>query len=114
MAYDLIIRGGRVVDGSGLPSYVADIGVKDGKIAEVGRLKDGAARIIDAVGLAVAPGFIDHHTHLAAPWGAAGWACRPCATSAICARTASRWQAGWPTTKNYLPCATCWRIATPA
>ena len=64
MAYDLIVRGGRVVDGSGLPSYVADVGVKDGKIAEVGRLKDGAARTIDATGLAVAPGFIDHHTHL--------------------------------------------------
>ena len=64
MAYDLIIRGGRVVDGSGLPSYVADVGVKDGKVAEVGRLKDGAARTIDADGLAVAPGFIDHHTHL--------------------------------------------------
>ena len=64
MAYDLIVRGGRVVDGSGLPSYVADIGVKDGKIAEVGRLKDGAARTIDTAGLAVAPGFIDHHTHL--------------------------------------------------
>jgi N-acyl-D-aspartate/D-glutamate deacylase len=64
MAYDLIIRGGRVVDGSGLPSYVADVGVKDGKIAEVGRLKDGAARTIDAAGLAVSPGFIDHHTHL--------------------------------------------------
>jgi N-acyl-D-aspartate/D-glutamate deacylase len=64
MAYDLIIRGGRVVDGSGLPSYVADVGVKAGKIAEVGRLKDGAARTIDAAGLAVSPGFIDHHTHL--------------------------------------------------
>ena len=64
MAYDLIIRGGRVVDGSGLPSYIADVGVKDGKIGEVGRLKDGAARTIDAHGLAVAPGFIDHHTHL--------------------------------------------------
>ena len=64
MAYDLIIRGGRVVDGSGLPSYIADVGVKEGKIGEVGRLKDGAARTIDAHGLAVAPGFIDHHTHL--------------------------------------------------
>ena len=64
MSYDLIIRGGRVVDGSGLPSYVADVGVKDGKIAEVGRLKDGAARTIDAADLAASPGFIEHHTHL--------------------------------------------------
>jgi len=64
MAYDLVIRGGRVVDGSGLPSYVADVGVKDGKVVEVGKLKDGAAKSIDASGLAVSPGFIDHHTHL--------------------------------------------------
>jgi N-acyl-D-aspartate/D-glutamate deacylase len=64
MAYDLLIRGGRVVDGSGLPSYVADVGVKDGKVVEVGKLKDGAAKTIDASGLAVSPGFIDHHTHL--------------------------------------------------
>ena len=64
MAYDLVIRGGRVVDGSGLPSYVADVGVKDGKVVEVGKLKDGAAKSIDAAGLAVSPGFIDHHTHL--------------------------------------------------
>jgi N-acyl-D-aspartate/D-glutamate deacylase len=64
MAYDLVIRGGRVVDGSGLPSYVADVGVKDGKVVEVGKLKDGAAKSIDADGLAVSPGFIDHHTHL--------------------------------------------------
>jgi len=53
-----------VVDGSGLPSYVADVGVKDGKVVAVGKLNDGAARVIDAAGLAVSPGFIDHHTHL--------------------------------------------------
>ena len=64
MAYDLVIRGGRVVDGSGLPSYVADVGVKDGKVAEIGKVKEGAAKTIDAGGLAVSPGFIDHHTHL--------------------------------------------------
>jgi N-acyl-D-amino-acid deacylase len=39
MKYDLIFRGGRVVDGSGLPSYLADVGVKDGKTLEIGRLK---------------------------------------------------------------------------
>jgi N-acyl-D-aspartate/D-glutamate deacylase len=53
-----------VVDGSGLPSYVADVGVKDGKVAEIGKIKENAARTIDAGGLAVSPGFIDHHTHL--------------------------------------------------
>ena len=64
MDYDLLVRRGRVVDGSGLPSFIADVGVKEGKIAEVGKLKGSAARTIDADGLAVAPGFIDHHTHL--------------------------------------------------
>jgi N-acyl-D-aspartate/D-glutamate deacylase len=64
MAYDLLVRGGRVVDGSGLPSYVADVGVKNGKVVEVGKLKESGAKTIDADGLAVAPGFIDHHTHL--------------------------------------------------
>ena len=58
------MRGGRVVDGSGLPSYMADVGVKDGKVVDVGRLKGDSARAIDAAGLAVSPGFIDHHTHL--------------------------------------------------
>ncbi len=64
MEFDLLIRGGRVVDGSGLPSYVADVGIKNGKVVDIGRLNGSAARTIDAAGLVVAPGFIDHHTHM--------------------------------------------------
>ncbi len=63
--YDLIIKGGRIVDGSGNPWYEADIGIRNGRIAVIGRL-DGqpAARVLDASGLIVAPGFIDVHTHV--------------------------------------------------
>ena len=61
---DLVVRGGSVVDGSGLPAYTADIGVRDGRVAAVGRLGDvAAARTIDADGCVVAPGFVDIHTH---------------------------------------------------
>src|SRR5438309_6330591 len=63
MAYDLLIKNGRVVDGSGMPSFRADVGVKDGKIAEIGKLSSPATKTIDADGRAVAPGFIDNHCH---------------------------------------------------
>ena len=62
--YDLLIKGGRIYDGSGLPSYNADVAIAGGKIAEIGRLKGGAKKIVNADGLAVAPGFIDPHTHM--------------------------------------------------
>jgi len=64
MAYDLIIKNGRVVDGSGEPAFMADVAVHQGKIAGVGKYNGAAAtRTIDAQGRVVAPGFIDHHTH---------------------------------------------------
>ncbi|HET7288613.1 MAG TPA: D-aminoacylase [Pyrinomonadaceae bacterium] len=58
--YDLLIRGGRVVDGSGRPAYTADVAIKDDRIVKIGNLSQAtAARVIDARGLVVAPGFID-------------------------------------------------------
>ena len=65
--FDLVVRGGRVVDGSGNPWYVADVGIREGRIAAVGRLgTHAAAREIDARGLVVAPGFVDVHAHVEA------------------------------------------------
>ncbi len=63
MAYDLIIRNGLVVDGTGSAPRMADVAVAGGKIAEIGKVSGSAAREIDAQGRAVAPGFIDPHTH---------------------------------------------------
>ena len=64
MTYDLVIKNGTVIDGSGLPRYRADVGVRGGRVATIGRIRDGAHEVIDAEGQVVAPGFIDGHTHM--------------------------------------------------
>ncbi|GAC1438369.1 MAG: amidohydrolase family protein [Sediminibacterium sp.] len=62
---DILIKNGRIIDGTGNPWYYGDVAVKDGKILKTGRLAQWqAAKIIDATGLVVAPGFIDVHTHI--------------------------------------------------
>ena len=61
--FDLIIRGGRVADGTGNPAFFADVAVKDGRVAALGKIGGDAKLEIDARGLTVAPGFIDVHTH---------------------------------------------------
>jgi N-acyl-D-amino-acid deacylase len=61
--FDLIVRAGTVVDGTGSKPFTADVGVRDGRVVEVGRLSERARREIDADGLVVTPGFVDIHTH---------------------------------------------------
>lgn len=61
--YDIIVRGGQVVDGSGAPGYLGDVAIQDGRIVAVGRVVGEAKRFVEAEGRIVAPGFIDPHTH---------------------------------------------------
>src|SRR2546423_8577976 len=62
-AYDLIIRHGRLIDGTGNPAFFADVAIEKGRIVAVGKVTNDAPEIIDATGLVITPGFIDVHTH---------------------------------------------------
>ena len=63
MSYDLLIKNGTVVDGTGAPRRHADVAVRNGRIVEIGKVKDSATQVIDAEGQVVCPGFVDPHTH---------------------------------------------------
>src|SRR5258706_132906 len=64
MSYDLVIRNGTIVDGSGGPRYRGDVGVVGDRIAAIGRIRERGAQEIDAQGQIVAPGFIEVHSHM--------------------------------------------------
>ena len=64
MSYDMVVKNGMLIDGSGMPRYRADIGVRSGKIATIGRISEPAEETIDADGHVVTPGFVDGHTHM--------------------------------------------------
>ena len=61
---DLIVRGGTIVDGSGMPAYRGDVGVSEGRIVAIGKISEKARQEVDAEGQFVSPGFVNCHTHL--------------------------------------------------
>ena len=69
MEYDLLIKNGTIVDGTGNNPFEADIAIQDGEIKEIGSIESNAKEIIDAKGMTVSPGFVDIHTHLDAQIG---------------------------------------------
>ena len=69
MEYDLLIKNGTIVDGTGSDAFTGDISIKDGVITEIGEVSGDATEVIDAEGMTVSPGFVDIHTHLDAQIG---------------------------------------------
>jgi N-acyl-D-aspartate/D-glutamate deacylase len=69
MTYDIVIRGGNIVDGTGSEPFIGDVAVKDGAIAAIGQVEERGEQEIDATGQTVTPGFVDIHTHLDAQIG---------------------------------------------
>src|SRR5690554_3773918 len=62
--FDLVVKGGTVVDGTGADRFIGDIGIRDGVVAQIGQnLSADGAKVVDAIGMIVAPGVIDTHTH---------------------------------------------------
>ena len=60
---DVRINGATIIDGTGRPGFVGDIGIRDGRISAIGEVTEPATRVIDGTGLVVCPGFVDPHTH---------------------------------------------------
>ena len=63
MTWDLLIKNGTIIDGTGLPGFKGDLAIREGRIERIGLINDEAELTIDAEGLLVTPGFIDVHTH---------------------------------------------------
>ena len=61
--YDLVIKNGKIIDGTGSPSYLSDIAISGGKICRIAKGIEGGSKVINAEGLVVTPGFIDSHSH---------------------------------------------------